>query len=437
MTSPPFRPSLEFADKEAHIAGLLAQGKREACLQLIVAETNLLCTDPAYNGRALYLPGLDKVLATIAAQIDANAAPCPKPATPWDVVVVATQMESQGGHSRVIEDICQAVPNPLLILTDAYDSYADGRLDLAQFYERVPQALVVVIPRGMFINKAQELHQVCRSLDARNVLVLTHHSDPVAFAGIASVQTSPAMRKFLVHHADHNPALGMTLASFVHVDCTEYLRGVCSAELGRAAHLLPLTAPDLGPRPERAWPQKICSTVTAGSASKFRREGEFAYVKTLTRILTVIEGRHHHIGTLPGDWVSDIRAGLQSRGIDPGRFVYLGSVPSLWQALKSVDADFYVASAPVAGGRAAIEAQGCGFPVAYFKHPDQPHLFQIDEVYASRELAWSGLDDLQQCLAMDGARLRACAEAARRHYLKHHSPDAFRTALQGLLDAAA
>jgi hypothetical protein len=432
MPLTPFSPSLSFPDKEQQFAALLAERKREACLELIVAEVNVLCTSAKYSGSALYLPGLDQLLAKISAQIDAEAEPCPRPAAPWDVVVVASQMELQGGHSRIIEDICLAVPNPLLILTDPYNSYAEAKLELGLFSERVPDALVMVIPNIGLVNKGKELHRLCRSLDAQNIFVLTHHSDPVAFVGLSALKTNPAVRKFLVHHADHNPALGMTIDGFVHVDCTEHLREICAEQLGRPASLLPLAVSDGGLR-LRKWPDRIDSTVTAGSESKFQRRGELAYASIVARILSVTSGPHHHIGELPDDWVNDIRRNLADQHIDPARFAYTGSVPSLWQQLKVIDADLYVASAPVGGGRAATEAQGCGYPVAYFKNPAQPLLFQIDEVYATKDLKWANLDNLADLLRMDGGRLHSLAEVARRHYLSGYSGDAFRAALRALL----
>lgn len=411
---------------------MLAQGKPEACLQFIVAEVNTLCTSPDYEGNALYLPGFDRILASLAAQIDAKAAECPRPATHWGVMVVASQLEIQGGHSRVIEDICRSVPNPLLVLTDPYDNYAEEKLNLDAFSERVPEALVVVIPRVGLVEKTKELHRLCRSLEPQHVFVLTHHSDPIAFAALAALDEKQAPNKFLVHHGDHNPALGMTLDSFVHVDCTTHLRAICSEHLGRPALLLPLATPDFGAR-EHEWPDRIVSTATAGSEGKFQREGELAYAGIVAGILSITGGIHHHIGELPGDWVGEIRRKLADRGIEPARFVYTGTVPSLWRHLQSIDADLYVASAPVGGGRAAIEAQGCGYPVAYFKSARQPLLFQIDEVYATRDLKWANLADLEKLLAMNGSRLRACAKAARRHYLEHYSGEAFHTALGSLL----
>ena len=391
--------------------------------------------NPDCLGRALYLPALDQVLLRIAGFIDAQAGTAPRPATQWGAVIIASQLGMEGGHSRVIEDICASMPDPLLVITDAFGSYAQGKMGLDSFVRRNPDTMVVVLKDAGLLEKAKELHTLCKSLDPDAIFILAHHQDPVAFAAVPAVASRPGARKFLVHHTDHSPALGVSMGSFVHVDCSEHLRTICEKGLGRACHLLPLTADDLGPRTGRALGNGVVSTVSSGSHAKFSRAGEFAYSKIVTRILSTIKGPHHHIGMLPEDWLDEIRTTLATNGIAPARFAYIGTVPSLWEALKTLPADLYVASAPVGGGRAAIEAQGCGYPVAYFKNGQQPFLFQIDELYASRNLEWGSIDELGKCLAIDGASLRQHAEAARAFFLAGHCRNTFRQAIGRLLAA--
>jgi hypothetical protein len=433
MEQAPLQPTLRVASTEQRLAEVLAGGFYETFLQALLDEANTLCLSPDHNGRALYLPGFDSMLAKVAAVVVARSEPPPRAAVPWGVVIVASELAMEGGHSRVIEDICRSVANPLLIITDPYNRYADGTINFDFFSERVPEAMVMVLPRLGLFNKARALHQLCSELEPRNIFILTHHPDPTAFAGLSAFSTSTPSKKFLIHHADHNPALGMTIDGYVHVDCTLFLQGVCAPALGRPAYLLPLSSVDLGGRPGRVQPDKVAATVSSGSEGKFLREGPLAYADIVTRILTSTAGPHHHVGLLSDERISEIRAALLKSRIDPARFVYVGVVGSLWQSLKSIDADLYVASAPVGGGRAAIEAQGCGYPVAFFKSGSNPPLLQVDELYASPALGWSDLDGLQRCLDIRGAELAAFAQAARRHYLDHYSRPAFEAALSRLL----
>jgi hypothetical protein len=132
-------------------------------------------------------------------------------------------------------------------------------------------------------------------------------------------------------------------------------------------------------------------------------------------------------------WVSEIRAHLRAHGIDPTRFVHHGLVPSLWTTLKGLDAAVYIGSAPIGGGRAAIEAQGCGYPLMYFGGSEAAGTAGNERLYANRELKWSTWSELKQLLGSIGPAHGAQSHRARQLYLDQHSRAPFRSAINRLL----
>ena len=107
-----------------------------------------------------------------------------------------------------------------------------------------------------------------------------------------------------------------------------------------------------------------------------------------------MRGSYFHIGPLDEAWVAELRSHLASQGLDPQRFVYRGLVPSLWAELQQLDAACYLGSAPVGGGRAAVEAQGCGYPLVFFNGQEQGSLLANYGLYADQELGWGDVLDL-------------------------------------------
>jgi len=198
---------------------------------------------------------------------------------------------------------------------------------------------------------------------------------------------------------------------------------------------LPLHVPDLGVKTFPELQGSAFSVVTSGHPAKFSRGGPIALQRIVQATLATVKGVHHHIGPMDTTWVSEIRAHLSVHGIDPARFVHHALVPSLWMSLKALDAAVYIGSAPLGGGRAAIEAQGCGYPVAYFDGGAASGLGTNEDLYASRELRWSTAGELVQLLGSIGPVHAALSTQARRLYLDKHSRARFQNALRRLLRA--
>ena len=185
----------------------------------------------------------------------------------------------------------------------------------------------------------------------------------------------------------------------------------------------------------------FCSRVT-GTSGSLEWPSKYLYMAVpvsaaisliVLAALTAVRGAYHHIGPLDDGWVKEIRQHLGAHAIDPSRFVHHGLVPSLWDHLKALDAAVYIGSAPIGGGRAAIEAQGCGYPLAYFESAQAYGLADNEGLYATRSLKWATPDELASVLASVGSSHKELSRQARQLYLDTHSHRQFKQALKQLL----
>jgi hypothetical protein len=380
----------------------------------------------------LYYPRFDRQIQRLSDTLVATGAPAIPRAISDNTLIVASELYQVGGHSRVIADLARIVPSPIIVLTDAFSSYRDTPTNLSWIHEAFEDVSLIVLPQSSLWAKCRALNLLTQRLQPRSILYFNHHQDPIPFVGTLGHVGS---RKTLVHHCDHNPSLGVTLAGVEHVDLTEELAQTCSKELNFAPQILPLYVPDSGRRQFAALENDGFSVVTSGTPNKFTLTGELALQKIAQTVLDNVRGRFFHVGTIEEQWVAEIRSHLALNRIDPRRFVSLGPVPSLWDVLAKLDAHLYLGSAPEGGGRAAIEAQGCGYPVAFFR-PNQPGPIQaVDSLYAKKELGWSNLLELSALLRAFWPQQARLSEEARAHYDERFSRGQFVRAVNRITGA--
>jgi SAM-dependent methyltransferase len=413
---------------ERALANLVDTGQTNAALALAMRAVHQTYRRAEFAHRALYLPGLDAQLVRLALPHAQGMAHDGR------TLIVATELYAIGGHSRVLEDLAREVERPLIVLTDLFDSlHAEPSL-LAAIRERLHPVPVEVLAPATFEAKAHTLAARAAALEPSRIFHFGHHQDPLPLVALLRY---PAAQWF-VHHADHNPSLGPTLPGLGHIDCTSSLRETCAHHLARPAHRLPLHVADGG---VRLWPRPVrgCdfSVATSGHAAKFVRDGAMALQSIVRAALSVIDGHFIHIGPLDDAWRDDIRAHLAAHGLDGARFIALGSVPSVWQALKDCGAAFYIGSAPVSGGRAAVEAQGCGLPVLCFTGFAPGSLLADFSSYAHLALGWRDGDELARKLRSVGERHAVLSAEARRFYEREFSHARLRESLQALHAAPA
>jgi hypothetical protein len=250
------------------------------------------------------------------------------------------------------------------VLTDLFGHYQTGTEAIETATSRMPKAMVYRLLKLSLVEKVQELQSIFRAVQPASVLFMVHHQDPIAYVAAASLPS--AVKKIFIHHCDHNPALGGTLEGYSHVDFTQHLQTICSGHLQRKSILLPLYASDLGVKTFSTPTPESMNIVTSGSSVKYTFEGPFAYHLVLVEILTAYNGIYWHIGALDDSKLELIKSTLRDHGIDDSRFNHIPWVPSLWGALKELDAHVFLGSFPIPGGRASIEAEGCGYPIVYF-----------------------------------------------------------------------
>jgi len=350
---------------------------------------------------------------------------------PQGHLLIATELYALGGHTRALEDMSHELGKPTLLLTDLFKTYQQDPKQLDWVGERFKHVDLVVLPAGSYWDKCAMLRRFSAALNPESIVHFAHHQDPISY--VATLR-SGAPNQLFMHHADHNPSLGCTLGGLRHVDLSEGVRDLCARHLTDAPSLLPLHVADLGVKAFDSLRGADCSVASSGHPAKFARSGPVALAQIVRATLTAVRGCHYHIGPLDADWVAEIGASLQAQGIDPQRFVHLGWVPSVWQCLKDLDAAFYVASAPLGGGRVAIEAQGCGYPVLYFENQAHTSLPANHPLYASQELKWTSTDELMAVLASATAHHEALSRCARAHYDAQFSRAQFRAALDRILN---
>jgi hypothetical protein len=419
-------------DTQAQVDQLIQRGEMNLALGALATSVDELMRRDELIGHNLLLPMYDQHLCEISDWMAARYLRGPVRAGTACTLVVASETYATGGHSRVIEDLCRHLEQPAIVLTDLFNRINSDGMGVAHLYRQAGDASVSILPKGNLLDKAVNLMRLVATLQPRHILILGHHQDVIAYAALASNQIK--VPRSFIHHTDHHPALGCTIDAFQHVDLTHHVGRHCSEAMHKAVAYLPLHVADQGAKAHEVHDFARASMVTSGNPHKYSREGALAYRQMVLVSCLTLGGSYHHIGALPDDWVADIGAHLLANGVDPARFVHHGPVPSLWLALKQINADVYLTSAPAGGGRAAIEAQGCGYPVVFFKNPaasDRP-LF-VTELYHAQAHSWHALDELPQALLSVAGDSQAQAMASRAFYERHFSAHSFQLALGELL----
>ncbi|AWI75209.1 hypothetical protein CEW83_08260 [Parazoarcus communis] len=420
----------------AAIETLFAKTEADSALAAIRALVDTVTNDPATVGSVLSSPGLDELCQKLGAMslnyIESEKIRPPSADRQADVIILATELYSVGGHTRVIEDIIRAQPDKhhLILMTNFFSH--DYQFDLERFTRL---GVEVSTPEsGDYVSRLVWTQlQLCSHPDAQ-ILVFNHHADVAAIAGI-----QPGLNREVVfcHHADHHLCLGAALDWVRHVDLYEDFCNTCRAA-GIKAELWPLSVPDIGARPhDPASFRRTGSLLTAcsGHDAKFMAPYPFHYWTVLPQVLRRSGGRHLHIGPLSDDILNALRAELAAQGVSEERFTHIPWVENLGATLKEHDVDLYIGSFPLGGGRAIIEAMGAGTPIVTHANNMHPPLGSAT-LGPPGTWCWSSPNELLSII--DSASPEALArhsQRAREHYLRTHSPAGFEAAVRGVRNA--
>lgn len=367
-----------------------------------------------------------------AAAVDALALGGPSLAGSGGVVCLATELYEDGGHTGLIGDCVRALDAPAhVVLTDLHGGHRDGVSPRIVERLGVEPAAVSVLSGPGLDARGRELFVTLRALRPRRLLLFHHPHDPLA---VLAAQPEVAPAAWLVHHADATPSFGLHVPGVRVIELHE--PGVALSQLlGRLPFLLPLTAPDPGPRPLAFLSRGRVVTASCGTAWKFAPAGAYDYPETVAELLEATGGWHVHVGAMDEALRARLRAAIASRGIAAERLEHVPWTASLARTLWERQCDVYVASFPVDGARARVDALASG--TAYLWHDTRPDRDPGPDDRGG--LAWRTWADLRATLAgLDGpAALATHGARARATYDAVHHPAVFARTLRAIVDGTA
>lgn len=411
-------------DQVAYLTRLLDRGNIEVFLKRL-AELNCKLKHEPLWGRALYLPELDELT------LRAGLIFTPKPNLPADskvVVHVATQVYSIGGHTRVMEDVVEGLPEyrHVLILTDMSETHSE----LVSLRPRFAQLSLEVrsLRSTGWTERARELSHLVADLAPEAIFLLAGHHDSVAYVVISGFS---APRVVLLHQSDHIPSLGATRRDYTHVDLTPACHKLCSSRPGLQALMLNLTVKEHG-RVEPTHREAMVGA-TCGSPHKYAGSSEFSYAQLLAALFSAGVGEIFHIGDMPQEQKNQIRAEIAANAQDGGRVVFLPNTPSLAAKLIELSPNFYLVSHPIVGGKATVEALSVGLPILHARPASGLPLLTGDMTFGASVIMHS-LEEAPPAVFRLKAEAGTLADRSGAAYEKHYSPAAFRQMLLSVME---
>lgn len=404
--APSDTPFLRNRVLEATISSLVQAGNFERAFQIIAIEMERAASNDAFLARQIYVPGLDSMIEQISRGL-AGASGRQTATALRMPVIVATAIQAEGGHSRIIEDLVSMLDGAIVILTNFFSRQASRPVLAPRAIGSMP---VLSLPADTACGNAMRLRDLGANL-ASHVYLLTHHHDVVALAATASGLSCPV---YFIHHSDHRPSLGNTIKRFTHVDLVPHMQRFCTEHLGGTVHYWPMGVQDRGAK-QFQYPLATPATASAATWMKFAWQGELSYPAIVSDLLRSGVGRHYHFGWLPDEKLKTIHDELASHGIAADRFVYVGTVKSLWERLVNLPVHVFVGSAPLHGLRTSMEVQGAGIPFCPYRQ-DVRSLMHESGNFDPATPAWENRAELVSCVAEAFNRHEEAARRARRHY---------------------
>lgn len=364
--------------------------------------TNL---DARVRGHRLFLRGFDRTVPRIARKLGLSEQP--RGRSNDKVVILATQF-GLGGHTEVAADISRGVgpDGTTVILTDIYAN----RSYLSDAYPHETAAKFACrsflsLRSPTLAERTVELHRLLLALNPTRIFLLNHYMDMVAVVG------SFAFRSVIdfVHHADFSPCLGASLPYAAHVDLTYVCHLACSkAGLSPIYAGMTLPKPSIVDRPAGDRRNGRLRFGTAGGLHKYRQPGRHRWADWAVACLRTPSSDFVHIGNWNDAFASEVRQALADAQLDPERYVFVGPVPSVQNALIEQEVDIYVGSYPETGARSGLEALAASIPALMPTAPELGPLLR----FTSPLPGWSPLeapDDVEAGVARTSLVRKAMA----------------------------
>ena len=429
---PPSGQFLEFCNL---LSSLVSDRKYDAALRGISQFVHGVIARQSSVARVFSARELDLACLAIGRQLRAETPPIPSQERSDAVVFMVTHLSVTGGHSRVLSDFIEAeqAKEIWILVSNLHDEVAvDEVMDL---YRSQGAALQVATAPDL-ADRVRWLQERLAEIRPRRTYMLLHHFDPVS---VAAVQPGLVNELIYFHNCDHSLALGIHIPHALHVD--PHAKGFynCRDREGVRGNVVwPMAIHDQGHRVDR----RFCvrghlTTLTSGGFEKFefnhyREQVSYAYryEELVPHILKASGGTHIHVGVLSERMLAVITQGMEALGVAPDRFIHVGFVPSLWQALLDLEVDVYLGSFPLGGGRASVEAMGAGMPLIIHSNYRSSLLSVEFDVYPDT-MMWRTQEELLAYLSgLTELKLIEHARKSRDHYLKHHHPSVLRALLR-------
>lgn len=375
---------------------------------------------------------LDDLCTQAATSISLNypLPPHPSPSANDLTLYIATELYfGRGGHTPLLLDLIKVdrSKNKELLLTNI-----SGVHHGIEFFEQLSRSLdstvgVSTLNAETFLEKILIIRSFVAQKKPKRIILLTHQHDVIAYCGLTA---DMALQIIFITHAD-TFTLGLHIPWYILVGTNYFAAQVVANETRRSLFCWQIAAEDHGVRPWHNWstdhPLNTCSH---GTGRKFELTSGFGYENVVAMRLELQPGNHYHIGDLHGDRIQKIRNTIDSAGLDPSRFIYVGSVSSLWNYLKTSPIHLCISSYPVCSPKGLVETKGCGIPILIFEDMDKPIRSSVHYAYVDC-LRWSNVNDLHNTLSeLSAEALLSQARLARQDYEKNHS-------LEGLGDRAS
>lgn len=375
----------------------LAQAKTVDALEAVLKKIVLLPQGfraPAVYGRQLFARNFDILVARTAQRLGLADVPRGEKSND-NVCILMTRSYGSGGHTRVAADLIERLQpaGAVVLMTDIYRElrYSD-LIHKPAAGDPLKDRARLICASATLVERIFETHAILAAMRPSRIMLMCHPMDIVAV--IAAWPFRDVVE--FVHHADHMPSIGATLAFSAHVDLT-YTCHLACREAGLDPLYAAMTAPAAPAAPGGGSGPGL-RIATCGSPHKYRGAGRHAWSDYVVAALRQPGAEMIHIGPVDEAFQTELRQALTAASISLDRYILAGHRPSLGDELSKQGVDVYLSSYPETGGKANLEAMVAGVPVIVPLDPDLPPLIPY-RLPLSRWLSIAEPADLPAALA--------------------------------------
>ena len=336
-------------------------------------------------------------------------------------VFISTELYwGAGGHTSLLLDLIRAESskNKALILTDLSLKCQSQEFQKTLLDAVDGSAAVSVIQPMSLLEKTLTLRSHLQQLRPKKIILVTHQYDVVAYSAITH---DLAKQIVYVHHAD-TFMLGMHISWYINVALDLYGANLLASMVRRGVFLWPLSSADKGMPQYSPW-QNADELITCshGTERKFCSSEGVTYAELVCIRLKSATGTHIHVGQLSSANLQEIQEVLIRQEVDPGRFLYVGAVPSLWDFLLKMPVHLCISSYPTCSPRGLVETKGCGIPILIHENDSIQTKSSSHYGYPGC-LGWRTVGEYSQILqSLTPELLSKQRVLARNYFEKHHS----------------